>query len=238
MGKCSSSYWTKSAQICNAIISPTHSAGVLAAGSLFVTCFGIGWGVLQTCGVDGSIAVFSSLVGIATALTFILIVLSRLFRWQLIVFAIRADIAWLSNLQKKRDQVIIGVGPGGAIIAGIISKEIGASTGHEPTLIVFDRVFQRNGPAIGVSLGTVKPADLSIDLSNIEILLATSEIHSGNTMKVVFEELKAAGASEDSIRTFSFVFDDKSTFKCDRYVVCSSTRDVLPWLDDPKRRGK
>jgi hypothetical protein len=137
--------------------------------------------------------------------------------------------------KNSQEQVIIGVGPGGAIVAGIIAKEIGLHTGREPTLIVFDRVFHCDGPTIGVSLGAVRVSGMSIDLSSINILLATSEINSGNTMSVVHKELIGAGASPESIRTFAFVINDKSIFSCDRHVVCSSGRDILPWLDDPKR---
>jgi hypoxanthine phosphoribosyltransferase len=92
--------------------------------------------------------------------------------------------------------ILVGIGPGGAIIAGMIAKQLGKRIKKEPQVLVIDRLFRREGRFLSVEVGK---ADLS---PGQKIILVTPEVHSGNIIKLVSGKLDNDGIVHEA---FSFL---------------------------------
>ena len=110
--------------------------------------------------------------------------------------------------------------------------ELAIRVKREPPVFVIDRVFRKAGRALSVQVS--KTGQINVDLIGQagRVLLVTSEVHSGNTMRLVSQELDEAGVTHD---TFSFLVSPHSSFAVDRHILRSDHRGILPWPDAPAR---
>lgn len=214
--------------IANNLFSLHDTMSVLVFLGVALSTFGVLTGVIGVAGVVGSPAVLALLVAASLALAGSLL-LVRLVRWNLVSVGIRGDLDWIIS---HNPSLIIGVGPGGAIIAGMIAKQLAIRVKREPPVFVIDRVFRKAGRALSVQVS--KTGQINVDLIGQagRVLLVTSEVHSGNTMRLVSQELDEAGVTHD---TFSFLVSPHSSFAVDRHILRSDHRGILPWPDAPAR---
>jgi hypothetical protein len=146
-------------------------------------------------GVQGSLVVLLWSVGITVLLAGSVFLL-RLVRWNLISWGIDSALDWVVRLDPS---LLVGIGPGGAIIAGMMAKRLARRVGREPTIFVIDRVFSTDGRALVVRLRETGSLNIGLVGNAGRVLLVTSEVHTGNTIRLVSKELEEAGIAH---RTF------------------------------------
>lgn len=190
------------------------------------TVFGLITSATGAAGVQGSWTVLAVTVLASVALASSLFLL-RLFRWELIWKGLGGQLPWIG-----RPDVVVGIGPGGAVIAGMIAKRLVGYAQCEPIVVVADRTFKNAGNRLVVEIGEVALPPASEGAQQREILVVGSEVHSGGTMAEVCRRLDDAGIDH---RTFSFLVSPNSNFKVDNYVLRSDSRGIIPWPDAPER---
>jgi hypothetical protein len=189
--------------------------------------------VIGVAGVPGSFELLIEL-GVASLIVASCILAVWGFRWNLVSAGIGLELDWI---KAQNPALVIGVGPGGAIIAGMIAKKLAQELRREPLVFVVDRVFKTAGRSLGVELGRTGRIDVNFPrMGGERVLVATSEVHGGNTMTLICQELDEAGLI-DQYATFAFVSSPHSRFKVDRCVLVSDNRGLLPWPDSPAREG-
>ena len=152
-------------------------------------------------------------------------------RWIVLAWVLRGNI---DCVEKFRPDLIIGIGPGGAIISGMIIKVLADRSGVEPRIFVIDRSFEWEGKTLNVSFHTalMGPASASDPMNLGRVLLAVSEVHRGETIRGASEYLTGLGIEHKS---FSLICSPSSGFAVDYSVIRSDKRGLLPWPDAPER---
>jgi pyrimidine operon attenuation protein/uracil phosphoribosyltransferase len=128
--------------------------------------------------------------------------------------------------------VLVGIGPGGALIAAMIAKQLIDEEDYEPFVTTIDRVFERKGAYLDVQVGEIRNLTTEMDALSKPILVVASEVHTGNTVQKVSAKLGAAGIDH---RTFAFLASPSSCYKLDYCVLSTNERSILPWRDSPTR---
>ena len=208
------------------------SDGVTGLGAglmLWASILGLLWTFAEAAGARGSLITF-----IVLSLTSVLPVAAlrlRSVRWAVVPLVLRSNIR---RVAKLTPEVIIGIGPGGAIVSGIIAKLLLDRTGAEPRVYVIDRTFKWEGKVLEVALSVALSGEGSSS-SNVEgkqVLLATSEVHTGRTMKKASEHLDGLRVDH---KTFTLICSPSTGFDLDYFVIRSDKRGLLPWRDAPER---
>lgn len=223
---------TKSLSFLNSILSAkggwtTWAAYVSACASLFLLLQAL----LTAAGVVGSYKTVLLEIVACMLLVGSLFFL-RLFRWNILHWALRKNVQKFLHYDPS---VIVGVGPGGAILAGMIAKIIAQHTTKEPAVFVVDRVYKNEGRTMSVQLGKNSCINFefnSVDPKDKRVLIVTPEIHSGNTIKTVCEEFEHAGLDH---KVFALTWSVDATATPDMYLVRSNERGLIPWPDTPER---
>jgi hypoxanthine phosphoribosyltransferase len=224
-----------------ALLNQFYSDGVARVGGMitvFGSVFGTVWIIFNTLGVHGSLFSFTILFIISAMSIYVLFLLAPL-RWSILTSLLRSN---LKRISKTSPDLIIGIGPGGAIIAGILAKLYVDNEEDEPYTLVINRDFEQEHHHIGAKLSRMT----SYDLKNINrmknILLVTSEVNSGKAITLAHESIRQRINSKNlkkgrvSLRTFSLIASPKSAFKTDYSLLVSDKRGLLPWKDSPKRK--
>ncbi|MEQ1945647.1 MAG: hypothetical protein ABL995_00555 [Bryobacteraceae bacterium] len=166
------------------------------------------------------------------------VLLLRFFRWSLISWGIRHDLEWF---RKKKPYLLVGIGPGGAIVAGMIAKHLADSMDHEPFVFVINRKFSVDDSH------TESVAALSSDSHEIReldewarsanpggsVVLVASETKTGDTLTLVRKQLpKLSGPVVEYVFLFRPIGHLQEVGHC---TIKSLHRGILPWMDSPDR---
>lgn len=211
-------------------ISDGGAAGLSAAAALFgVLCAGI-WIALEIVGVPGG--PITALVIVSTAIACVAILtLFKPLRWALLS---RLLSSWTDSFRGPYPDFLLGIGPGGAIIAGMLSKLIADKSGTEPIVFVIDRNFEWKGPSLEVTLDSTSTSATGLGPHVGNMLVVTPEVHSGNTLAKVVAHL---GTLSIPCQTFSVVVSPNACIKVDYSIVESDRTGLIPWNDSPTRRA-
>ncbi|GAB7049549.1 phosphoribosyltransferase [Catenuloplanes indicus] len=140
--------------------------------------------------------VFTIISSVAAVLTVLLSV--RFVRernrpsWRIVEQTMKESLAEIRRSGFDPD-VIVGVGRGGAIVAGMLAGNLG----HRP-LFVIDTVLEKND---GVSEARIRYPDVMPSLAGKRILVAVGELYSGEDLKVAVKAVREQ--SPASVKTFS-----------------------------------
>ena len=213
----------------NSVIALHGTSSLLVFGGLVVSVFGILATVTATAGITSSPGLLGRLILLSLAIAITVSFVCRLLRWNLIAWGIHRH---LKPIATMRPGVLIGIGPGGALIAAMIAKQLIDMAGYEPFVSIVDRVFKREGAFLDVQVGEIGKLTVEVGARDRPILLVTSEVHTGNTLQKVSTQLKAAGIDH---RSFAFLASPLSCYRLDHCVLASDVRSILPWRDSPTR---
>ncbi len=185
---------------------------------------------LKLAGIDGQPAFVIVIVVLATT-PFALYLILRSLRWNLITWGLRSELEWFVQ---RRPKALIGVGPGGALMAGIIAKYLNQRRKEEPLLFVVNRSYRHDGPATDreVHCDFTFPNGM-LEESKGHILVVTSEVHSGRTLIELRNVLSQRYGHE--FETFAFIANPRAEYHVTRHVIGSDERGILPWPDEPTR---
>ena len=120
--------------------------------------------------------------------------------------------------------LICGIGRGGAILGAMISGILD----HRP-LVVLDRVYEWTDDQRTDYIYEELPLEKDLD----KILLITSEVYSGNTIRLFYQYLQKIGGKE--IKKAAFYYRKGSTEKVD-YIGIEGTKSNFrfPWMFNNK----
>jgi FlaA1/EpsC-like NDP-sugar epimerase len=170
----------------NIALSKQPLETLIAFSSIFFPTFGFSVLIARALGVGSGLELLFLTMLISIMIGFLFLIL-RGVRWNLIAWGIRREMDWFS---KRRPKVLIGIGPGGAILAGIVAKTINERMGYEPSVVVANRTnLSRQAVSqvkvtFYVSLETFSHRDLESSV------IITPEVHSGETLREVCRILK------------------------------------------------
>lgn len=193
--------------------------GWLAYAAIASSAAGAGWGILEASGVPGSPKVAAGLIilGILAALlTFLFL---SLFRWPLLAAAIKSYV--FTHLSNRIDHttVLVGIGPGGAIAAGLVAKAFRALHREPPSVVIVDHRYDKLGadPTIA-KLGVP-------DLSHSNCWIIQGHIGTGRSLNLLRHKLNLQNAP-----VFAFVVSPEALHRerIDALLVVG-TRRILPW---------
>ena len=136
------------------------------------------------------------------------------------------DIAGRIRKDKFNPSIIVGIGRGGAIFGSLVSYNLGNTP-----ILMLDRKYSWQTD--------VRKDDFYFDVAIPDeylghVLIVAGEIHSGNTMKMFYDHLKAKGA--ESIRCCAFyrqIYPEgkKVAITADYYGVSGQAQPLMPWQD-------
>lgn len=213
-------------RLVNEIVSFNKGASFIVVLGVASSTFAVLWTICEAGGIPGSPWMLATLFLVSVFVAVSLLFVLRLLRWPIINWAIRRRIESVVKLQPS---VIIGIGYGGGILAGLISKECASRTKQEPIYYVIDRAFDlvQDGKRRLVALGEISTkAANQIRDDDLNVLLVTAEVHSGSTLAKANDYVSSLGIS---CTTFAFISSPTSTEKPDICVLQSDAREILPW---------
>lgn len=216
----------------NDVFSRSKLVGVTAYITISFLVWGLIQGVNSSLGVQGSWRRFIGEVGLSLALPLGVMLLGPL-RWHMIYRSLRSEIKWF---RRKEARILVGVGPGGAILAGMVAKLMAELDGREPEIIVIDRVYEvTEYNEIRVS---AQRAAERLDRGLVGVVVVTPEIHGGQTVIAVGNELRKVGIEAP---VFSYLWSAKSArmprHDVDHFVLRTNERGILPWPDAPSKES-
>ena len=217
-------------RVLNSLVSPRPLYSVSAVLSTAAAIFGGIWVVLASLRRDDVrwlIAAWLASLGIAWCVR----VVAGPLRWHFLYEALRAQLPWF---RQHNAQVLVGVGPGGAIIAGMLAKLLGDTDHREPTIIALDRAYEM-GEYGEINVSLRKAVTLNTAGIPPGVVVVAPEIHSGSTIKAVAANLNQLGIS---FRVFAVVWSQKSSRPPqpgDRCLLAVDERAILPWPDAPAK---
>jgi hypoxanthine phosphoribosyltransferase len=211
----------------NSVLSGGREAAQTCA-AMFAGAFTLSAAVLGVLGVQGQTLYFTIVI-LAILVPLAIVGLCYQLRWNLIAWALWRERFWFLN---ARPELLIAVGPGGAIIAGMVAKILNRSSNLEPAIVVANRKYYEAGDVMDREVHFELPKSLSLDRMNIVVV--TSEVHSGRTL-VKLGEICRRKYRHEKLRTFSILWNPKSDYRVTRYIIRSDARGILPWPDDPRR---
>jgi uncharacterized protein len=140
------------------------------------------------------------------------------FGWKHVEKLVKALINKMQVQQYKPD-VIIGIGRGGAILAGILAGNLG----HVP-LAVMDTIIDRS---TGISSAKIRYPATCPDIRDKSVLLVVGELYSGEDLKQGMEFVKRKHPKE--VRTASLLTHPAASVRPD-YVGLESAKPLTaPW---------
>ncbi|MHB1095580.1 MAG: hypothetical protein ACYC3F_05355 [Gemmatimonadaceae bacterium] len=163
------------------------------------------------------------------------VLLLRPLRWHLVYRSLRDEVGWFRHNDAR---ILVGVGPGGAIIAGMIAKLMAEVDGKEPAIDVVDRVYSVDEYSqVQVSVKNAE-SRLNADHGRVGVIIVTSEIHGGGTIIKVCDALRQHNIEAP---VFSFLWSTQSSrlpkHGVDRFVIRADQRGLLPWPDAPAKES-
>lgn len=191
-------------------------------------------------GIDKSPPTFWLCVLVSLLLPSLLALLLPL-RWHLIYRKLRQQLDWFRT-ENNRHRVLVGIGPGGAILTGMIAKLVGEAErkadrmGKEPLSVVLDRVYERDEyNEIRASISTVARIEMQ-PAPKKQVILVTPEVHEDKTLLAACETLDAM---DIGYSIFAFLWNPAKRDilpEHDRLVILeSNSRGILPWPDAPEK---
>jgi len=210
----------------NSILSGGRKS-ILAFFTLLSTVLTLALASLKLAGVEGRPAYLAVAISLCVA-SFILFFVLRSLSLSLIAWGLWSEIDWFAIRQPK---ALIAVGPGGAVIAGLIAKLLNRSRKEEPLVIVANRKSRHDGPAEGREVHCELPEALAKSQDNV--IIVTSEVQTGRTLTELRDILLAKYGRE--FETFSLIVSPQSGYHVSKFIILSYDRGLLPWPDDPSR---
>jgi len=220
-------------KVLNEMLSRPRTAGVGAYLALAALLWAPIQRVSSSLGVPGGWRRLTGEILVSLVLALVVFVFRPL-RWHLIYGALKGELRWF---KEKKARILVGVGPGGAIVAGMVAKLMGEQDGAEPEIVVIDRVYSMEEfGEIRVSVETAVER-LKLKAGDVGVVVVTSEVHSGDTIKEVCKNLRAL-AIEGLMNppVFAFLWSTRPSRKpesIDRFVLRTDQRGILPWPDAP-----
>lgn len=201
--------------------------GIIGYGLIVASVPTVVWNFLEPAGMIGSPMLLLGLIvlGIVVALGVGLI--ASLLKWWLLFEAIKSYIE-KHLLRKLTDkEVLLGIGPGGAIAVGMVAKAIRVLGYEPPSVIVIDHHYGHIGadPSIGALLSS------DLNLPKERCWIVQGHIGSGRSLRVLRERLNL-----QDVPVFAFVVSQEATAreKIDAALVVGS-RTILPWPTEEAR---
>jgi hypoxanthine phosphoribosyltransferase len=185
--------------------------------------------VIKLAGIEGQPAYLAAAVSLAVA-PFLLVYVLHLARWNLIAWGLWSEIDWFAH---RKPKALIAVGPGGALIAAMVAKFLNKLSREEPLIFVANRNYQHDGPSTDREVHCNFDLPEALVKSDDTIMVVTSEVHTGTTLKLLRKTL--SDKYDHEFEYFSFIFSPRSEFAVTKYIIRSTERAILPWPDEPSK---
>ena len=208
-------------QFASMVLSYEFPTAILGVGFIVISMVSMGWTILDAAGKPGSIGTVAVLIAVSLAITGVLILVFRFFRWTLLFAAVKEYIRRnkLNDLIDG-DTVLLGAGAGGALAVGMVSKAL-QELGHPiPHTFVIDCQYRgKPKPETGILLPT------GFRLPQKKCFIIHSYLGTGRSLECVREVLEIKDAL-----VFSFVISEALVGRedIDHYLIIGE-RSIIPW---------
>lgn len=211
------------------LLNSLYGGGAASLGGAFAllaSLMGTTWKAATALGASPGMNTVTFVVIFAVVVT-LTVALIKPARWMLLEKVLSHSV---DRLLPQPPDLLVGIGPGGAIIAGILAKQLSDRRGQEPLVGVINRQFKWEGKDL---LVLVQTASSAIDQpAQLRILLVTPEVHTGNTIKAASAYLTNQNIKHD---TYSLITSPTAATQIKHSVLVSDRRGLLPWSDAPGR---
>lgn len=198
-----------------------RGVSILAWVVLGLSIFGGIWTVAEASGLQGSPVILAGLLLVSAISVGGLAMLSRALRWTILFRAIKdfSQKYLLNDLTSN--EVLVGIGPGGAIAVGMVAKAIRELGRTPPSIIAFDMRFEELGAE--PAFGELWPSNLQLPANNCWII--QGNVSSGRSLQKLRDKF-----SLQQSKVFAFVISDHvlNREKID-FFMAVGTRNILPW---------
>lgn len=179
------------------------------------------WNFLEPAGVIGSPLLLIGLILLGVVVALGVALIASLLKWWLLFEAIKSYIK-KHLLRKLTDkEILLGIGPGGAIAVGMVAKAVRVLGYEPPSVIVIDHRYDRIGtdPSIGILVSS------HLNLPKERCWIIQGHIGSGRSLRVFRERLNL-----QDVPVFAFVVSREAAAreKIDAALAIGS-RAILPW---------
>lgn len=201
---------------------------ILAGIGLGLSILGGIWTLLDASGVQGSPILLIGLFLVSVFSVLGLIMFSRPLRWAILFRASKDYVQKYLLDELTPDKILVGLGPGGAIVIGIVAKAIRDLGRTPPSIIAFDMKYKDVGA--NPSVGDLWPQDYSLPAERCWII--QGNVSSGRSLQTLRDRFTLHQA-----KVFAFVISDHvlNREKIDHFMAIG-TRNILPW-DTEKAKG-
>jgi len=198
------------------------SISFLSVAIAALSIFGIFWNILEASGVSGSPSLS---IGLLLGIMFLLssgVFFAHFMHWTLLFLAIRSYVdRHLKQTLSRKDLVLLGIGPGGALSVGMVAKALRSLHIEPPSCLVLDMRYKKKGedPLIGETY----PGELKVSKDNC--FLIHGNVNTGRSLRCFRNKY---GLEECPI--FAFVVSEgASKTENITYTMMVGDRSILPW---------
>jgi len=179
------------------------------------------WLLCEVFGFSGSLARGAILLGLSISIVGGIALALRVLGWSVLFLAVKSYVRERFANKVSRDTILVGIGPGGAIAVGMVSKAVREIRGFSPSVLVFDMAWTGTGNP--PDIGRLFPPDFTLDSSRVWII--QGDIRTGSSLRK-FQDLYHL----ESAKVFAFVASKDYLFRnrISDYMTTGS-RKILPW---------
>ncbi len=201
---------------------------ILAGIALVLSILGEIWTLLEVSGVRGSPTLLIGLLLVSAISVAGFIMISHPLRWAILFRASKDYIQKYLLDELTPDKILVGIGPGGAIVIGIVAKAIRDLGRTPPSIIAFDLRYKELGD--NPSIGDLWPNNYSLPSEKCWII--QGNVSSGRSLQALRDRVALHQA-----KVFAFVISEHVLYreKIDHFMAIG-TRNILPWATE-KAKG-
>lgn len=198
---------------------------------IIVSTVSASWTLLEAAGVSGGPPLLGSLILTGVLAVGLVTTVSQL-KLTMLSWAIDSKLEWIRDVDPK---LIVGVGRGGAVVAGLIGKKLSESIGKEPAVCVFD-VYQDEydgGFRAKLESRTLPNLDKLAEFGTA--LLVSAECRKGDAVFLAHQLLRGKGIDH---KIFSVLAYDTASERIHglESAIRSNCRGIVPWPLSPLKR--
>ncbi|MCZ7567041.1 MAG: hypothetical protein M5U01_00380 [Ardenticatenaceae bacterium] len=195
--------------------------GIIGYGLIVASVPTTVWNFLEPAGVTGSPLLLLGLILLGIVLALSVALIASLLKWWLLFEAIKSYIKKYLLRRLTDKEILLGIGPGGAIAVGMVAKAIRVLGYEPPSVVVIDHHYDRIGA--DPSIGTLIAPELKLPKERCWIV--QGHIGSGRSLRVFRERLNL-----QDVPVFAFVVSKEAAAreKIDAALAVGS-RSILPW---------
>jgi hypoxanthine phosphoribosyltransferase len=190
----------------------------ILAGALAI--YSILWMFWESAGFVGSLPLFFFLITVSVLFVLISTML-RFMRWPVLDWTIDKC---LMHIREYDPKIIIGVGRGGAHIAAMLCHKLSGK--NEPVFLSLDRLYFKNKFEIYTTVGDFSELRYESIKSKGKILLATAEVHTGDTLGEARRLLEMQNIDHQA---FAVLKSPSCKILVEYYALEIDSRDLIPW---------